>query len=52
MATKWREYDREKIAAFAREHFSPEVIASELTKVYRDVLEERNRAGQARDGDA
>ncbi len=52
MATGWREYDREKIAAFAREHFSPEVIASELTKVYRDVLEERNRAGQARDGDA
>lgn len=42
MAIKWPEYDRDRIAAFAKEHFSPEVIASDISDVYKDVLSKRN----------
>ena len=42
MATKWSEYNREEIAKFAKEHFSPEVIASQISDVYKDVLNKRN----------
>ena len=42
MASKWSEYDRDKIAAFAKENFSPEVIAAEISDVYKDILNKRN----------
>ncbi|MBQ6148400.1 MAG: glycosyltransferase [Oscillospiraceae bacterium] len=42
MSVRWEEFDRDKIASFAKEHFSPEVIAADISAVYRDVWDKRN----------
>lgn len=41
MAYKWMCFDRCKISAFTKAHFSPEVISTEITKIYKTVLEKR-----------
>lgn len=41
MAENRTAFNREEISKFARENFSPEVIAAKITDVYRDVLKKR-----------
>lgn len=42
MIYHWNEFDKYKIVEYAKVHFSSEVIADEITKVYKDVLDKRS----------
>lgn len=47
MADHWRLFEREEISTYAYDHFSPEIIAKQITEVYQRIIARKDSSRDA-----